>query len=91
MPGVSSCRHISINPRISFKSFRTLIDTQQCTIVPRTVLIPYAVHYASDVCPAQPVLFELYSFSVSGPFRDGMGVYLPRQTFSMIYWIECLL
>lgn len=59
-----------------------MIDTQECIIVPHTVLIPYAVHYASDVSPAQCVLFELYSFCVSELFREGMGVYLPRQTLS---------
>lgn len=59
-----------------------MMETQECTIVPHTVLIPYTVHYISEISPAQCVLFELYSFCVSGLFRDGMGVYLPRQTLS---------
>lgn len=69
-----------------------MTDRQECIIVSHTVLILHTVHYASNVFPAQCVLFELYSFCVSGLFRDGMGVYLPRQTlFSVIYWIVCLL
>lgn len=42
-------------------------------ILPLTLLIPYSVQFASNVSPAQCVLFELYSHCFGGLLRDGFG------------------
>lgn len=50
------------HPSFDLKELFVVMDSRACAIVSHTVLIPYTVHYTSEVSPARCVLCELYSF-----------------------------